>query len=222
MPHTVSMSKENLVEYSHDFNADEEENFDFEGEDLDGQAEVDAGDEPATQPPQTNAVEDPAPDSAPAHTDVPTNGEAGKPPAAAVRADVVCTAYRSPHQPPQAAAPAAATTTLPDFASEWADVDIPRYLWPLPLIRVRNVPATTSLDAVRDLLERQGVSVHDIIFDDSMIMGSKTAIVRLPPPPPPWRPNIKDEPGYDLLQISAEGDVSVIAAKVASQLTVRE
>lgn len=118
-------------------------------------------------------------------------------------------------------APQPAPSALPAFASEWADVDIPRCIWPLPLIRVRNVPANATLDALRDLLERQGVSVHDIVFDDGMLMGSKTAIVRLPPPPPPWRPNIKDEPGYDLLQISAEGDVAVIAAKVAAQLTVR-
>lgn len=118
------------------------------------------------------------------------------------------------------AVPTTAAGALPASASEWAGVDIPRCTWPLPLIRVRNVPASASLDAVRDLLERQGVSVHDIVFDDSMMMGSKTAIVRLPPPPPPWRADTKDEPGYDLLQISAEGDVTIIAAKVASQLTV--
>lgn len=77
--------------------------------------------------------------------------------------------------------------------------------------------------AVRDLLERQGVTVHDIAFDEVMAAGLRTALVRLPPPPPAWLKNDgshKDEPGRQLLDISPEGDVTVIASKVASQLTV--
>lgn len=216
------MSKENLVEYSHDFDAEEQDNYDFEGEDLDGQAEVDADDGPAADELQTAAAHDQQPDTTPTHTDVATvNGVADKPPM--VRMVLILPpAWRTAALPqPQPAAPTTPACAIPAYASEWADVDIPRCLWPLPLIRVRNVPAAASVDAVRDLLQHQGVSVHDIVFDDSMMMGSKTAIVRLPPPPPPWRPDVKHEPGYELLQISAEGDVVVIAAKVASQLTVR-
>lgn len=77
------MSKENLVEYSHDFDAAEQENFDFEGEDLDGQAEVDATEEPVADKLQPPATHDPEPNTV-QHDTSAHNGEQDKPPAEAV------------------------------------------------------------------------------------------------------------------------------------------
>jgi len=76
----------------------------------------------------------------------------------------------------------------PDFGpEEWERMDIPESWLPAPIIRVRNIPESSTVDDVKQLLESVGAPVRSIVFDESEKKdGKQAAIVRLQPMPLPW------------------------------------
>lgn len=67
--------------------------------------------------------------------------------------------------------------------NEWQKMEIPDEWRPMPLLRVKGVPVSADEDAVRKILEAEGLSVRNIAFESiATTPTKKAAYVRLEPP----------------------------------------